>query len=488
MAAITVLIAISMLYVYVLALLSWRGPKVDTQGSDDMFFVILVPALNEEFVIGRTLRSLLAMRGNFMVLVIDDNSDDDTVAAIQPFLEDTRLRLLQQPPEEARQGKGHVLNCGLAAVRNMQLAELRDPDNVVVLVFDSDARVEPNFLEAVSPYFREPDVVGVQTGVRMYNADQNLLTLWQHVEFSIWGRVFGKGKNVLGSATLGGNGQCVRLSALTALGSEPWQSTSLTEDLELSLRLLMRDGQVRFCSEVSVWQEAVPRLRALIRQRGRWLQGHVQCWQHLPALLRSRLPLRAKVDLLVFMLLSAVVMPVGLIAMYSWLRMALIGGSDWWSLSSSVRWYGLSFGMVPLIVWSWRQSDGIRVWRLLVHAHMFIFYSLVWLMCALAMYWHVVRGRRSWAKTARVAPQPVSLPTPIPRPARSGASTFRPTPVGTTFIAVQETVTSGGLLSSVTTGRGRTPDERPLIRGDTATGSGVAAAGTLLEWRLRQHH
>src|SRR5215203_3101863 len=231
------IVVLTALYGYALAAISARMPSKGAGGTDGLFFVLLVPALNEEQVIGRTISSLLKLRGNFLVLVIDDASDDGTVAAVRPFLADPRVRLMQQSPERARRGKGHVLNSGYAAIQRMGLVERYGAENVIVTVFDSDARVNPGFLEDVASDFRDPEVAGVQSTVRMYNADHNLLTLWQNLEFAIWGRV-GQAKNRLKSATLGGNGQCVRFSALRYLGKEPWQSTSLTEDLDLSLRLL----------------------------------------------------------------------------------------------------------------------------------------------------------------------------------------------------------------------------------------------------------
>src|SRR5262249_13894601 len=67
-----------------LSLFSARTRNVVDDESDELFFVLLVPALNEEQVIARTLSSLLALDGNFLALVIDDASDDGTVAAITP--------------------------------------------------------------------------------------------------------------------------------------------------------------------------------------------------------------------------------------------------------------------------------------------------------------------------------------------------------------------------------------------------------------------
>jgi 1,2-diacylglycerol 3-beta-glucosyltransferase len=264
----TALAILTAFYAYTLVVVSTRYRTLDESGPDEPFFVLLVPALNEERVIGETIASLLTVSGRFLLLVINDASDDGTSAAVAPFLTDARVRFLDIPPEQARRGKGHVLNAGYTAVARSELAE-PNPENVVVVVFDADTRVESHFLCAVAPYFRDPTVAGVQSAVRMYNADQKVLTLWQHLEFAVWGKVFCKAKDRLGSMTLGGNGQCVRFSALNGLGEEPWQASSLTEDLDLSLRLLRKGWRLRYCSSVAVWKEAVPRLAPLVRQRSR---------------------------------------------------------------------------------------------------------------------------------------------------------------------------------------------------------------------------
>jgi 1,2-diacylglycerol 3-beta-glucosyltransferase len=408
----TALVILTALYAYALVVVSTRYRTLDESGPEELSFVLLVPALNEERVIGETIASLLALRGRFLLLVINDASDDGTSAAVAPLLADTRVRLLEIPPEQARRGKGHVLNAGYAAVRRWGLAE-PSPENAILVVFDADTRAEPQFLRTVAPYFRDPTVAGVQSAVRMYNADQKVLTLWQHLEFAVWGKVFCKAKDYLGSMTLGGNGQCVRFSALSSFRSEPWQASSLTEDLDLSLRLLSKGWRLRFCSSVAVWQEAVPRLGALVRQRSRWLQGHVVCWQHLPALLRSRRPVCARLELLLFLLLPIVFLPIGLISVANWLHVLFSlfvgdwnywdydGDWDYWNTVSLFTWYVLGIGTAPLVVVAWHQIDRPPLWRLLLHSHFFVVYSFVWFAASARVYLQVLLGRHAWFKTSR---------------------------------------------------------------------------------------
>ena len=72
-------------------------------------------------------------------------------------------------------------------------------------------------------------------------------------------------------------------------------------------------------------------------------------------------------------------------------------------------WYALAFPMAPLMMLAWGQSDRPPLWRLLLHAHLFTFYSFVWFLAGVVVYWHVLLGRRGWAKTSR-APAPTVRP------------------------------------------------------------------------------
>ena len=400
---VSAVIVLGMAYSYALAFISGRNSPPSAKQSDKLFFVLLIPVLNEERVIARTLTDLLRLSGSFLILVIDDCSDDGTVSEVQRFLGDPRVRLLERNPDEARLGKGAALNAAYSKVQALGLVDQYGAKNVIVVVFDADARVEPHFLEAVAPYFEDERVAGVQSAVRMYNLGRNLLTRGQHLEFVTWGEVFSRAKDRLGSATLGGNGQCARLAALAELGSEPWRP-SLTEDFDLSVRLLLRGWRLRFCPSVAVWQEAIPHLRGLVRQRSRWLQGHFSCWHYLPDVVSSRMPLVARSDLVVALLLPSVFLPVGLTSLFSWGLFWLELGR-WEPLALGI-WYCLGFGWAPLAALGWQRAQGGSWLPLLAQGHLYIFYSFVWFLAGIVTFWNVLLGRRAWEKTSRAEAQP----------------------------------------------------------------------------------
>ena len=78
----------------------------------------------------------------------------------------------------------------------------------------------------------------------------------------------------------------MRLSALVSLGDSPW-SKSLTEDLDLGVRLLSLGWRNEFCHTAAVHQQGVTELGRLIRQRSRWFQGHLMSIRLVPKVLRE---------------------------------------------------------------------------------------------------------------------------------------------------------------------------------------------------------
>lgn len=103
-----------------------------------------------------------------------------------------------------------------------------------------------------------------------------------------------------GTAELRGNGMFVRREVLERLGG--WHTAALTEDLELSTRLVAAGERVALAPQAEVGEEAVVTLLALWRQRLRWAEGSLRRLMDLgPGLLSEpRVPLGRKLDFLAF--------------------------------------------------------------------------------------------------------------------------------------------------------------------------------------------
>ncbi|MBB6346765.1 cellulose synthase/poly-beta-1,6-N-acetylglucosamine synthase-like glycosyltransferase [Nonomuraea muscovyensis] len=396
--------AVLLVFTYTLGMyLESAGAADHPGGSGDGFTVVhVVPCLNEARVIAATLRHL----PEGLVVVVDDGSDDGTAEVVRR-LADPRVRLLRREPPDARQGKGQALN---HALRHL-LADLpgarRTADRVLVCLMDADGRLDPGSLEAVLPYFADPRVGGVQMGVRIGNRKQSLLTRMQDMEFVVYTRMFQRTRSRIGSAGLGGNGQVMRLKALLDLGDHPW-SRSLTEDLDLGVRMVLAGWRTACVPDATVRQQGLVGLRALVRQRSRWFQGHLQALRLVPSV-TGRASGRVAVDLL-NVLLSPLLIFVG-----SFMTLSLAASLVGVTFSATARaqlfqpvpivsWYVLTFGAAfllgPLYA---RVSGDMGRLRGLGYGHLFIVFNLVWLVAAWRGLWRAMRGRRAWLKTERLA-------------------------------------------------------------------------------------
>ncbi|MFF4352397.1 glycosyltransferase [Streptomyces sp. NPDC001530] len=390
-----------------LFLLSRRRIRRARAPRRERFYVFLLACLNEEKVLSESLARITSLpAGNFMALVIDDASDDRTgeiALAADPAL----VRLHRRTLPNARRGKGAALNDGVRHLRESGLLLGRDPDDVVLCVVDADGRLDPHVVQSVDPYFDDPRTGAVQVCVRMYNRGEGLLARMQDMEFVVYGDVFQSARRFIGSVGMGGNGQFMRLSALNTLdGDGPW-SDSLTEDLDLGVRLLAKGWTNMHCTTAAVSQQAVLDLRRLVRQRSRWFQGHLQSANLVPLILRE-VPTRAALDLLyhlsspVLILLTSLLPLSFLVALGATTVASLQVGhplvSPMWLLGP----YLLSFTAAYTygFVYAKRERD-LGLVRSVLLAHVFIFYGYIWFAAGWWGFWRMLTGKRGWLKTAR---------------------------------------------------------------------------------------
>lgn len=400
--------------------------------AGSLFFVFLIPCLDEEEVLTGTLDRLTALPlQDSLVLVIDDGSTDATadIAASYP---DARVRVLQRSLPDARRGKGAALN---AAVEHLLARELRDrsPDRVVIGLLDADGRLDPHTIEAVTPFFADPRVGGVQVGVRIDNRREGLLTRLQDMEFVTYASIFQVAHNRLGIAGLGGNGQFTRLAALLSLGRAPW-SDVLTEDLDLGVRMQSAGWSTLHCATAAVHQQGLTSLRRLVRQRSRWFQGNLQAWRLVPQVLRHSSG-RAAAETLHTLLMPVLIlvsslMVLSLAASVVGLAASPLARAQLLQWQVVLSWYLLTF--LPGVLFAhvyWRRGDRISRRRAVLHGHAFVVYGLLWMAAGWWAVLRVLRGHRSWFKTERLPDRARSVrPALVPDGVVSPGSDTEPRP------------------------------------------------------------
>lgn len=408
--AAALLVGSSICYGLLLLVLSrHRSPSATYTSRDpgsEPLVVFMLPCLNEGRVIGASLERLLTIDyPRARILVIDDGSKDDTAEVAKQYA-DRGVLVLQRKLPDACRGKGAALNAGIRWLLDGDFLRGWSHHNVIVVVVDADGRLEQQAVRKVVDVMADPGIGAVQIGVRINNRHVNLLARMQDIEFVVYTEVFQRGRNHLGSVGMGGNGQFMRLSALLDLGRDAW-SPSLTEDLDLGVRLLAAGWRTEFCADAAVHQQGLVELPRLLRQRTRWFQGHLQAWRLVPLVVRTMKP-RARADLLYhltspFLLLTASLLSaaflVGILATSIRFSRGFVGFEGW-----MVTAYVLSFG--PSLIYHAvyvrkEKSDGYSVISAVLNAHLYVVYGLMWYLCGWSAVWRTLRGRTSWVKTAR---------------------------------------------------------------------------------------
>ena len=229
-------------------------------------FTILVPAKNEEKVIGRLLRALANMdypEQKKEIIIISDESTDKTVEICRKYVEKypNQMRLFLKSTSTR---KASALNYGLKYAKGE-----------IVATFDADNVPERDALKRAAEYFEDSSTAAVQGRICSINADQNRLTKFVSCEETVRYEAYLQGKDRLNLfVDLAGTCQFVRRSILESVGG--WDEDSLCEDMEMSFRLTEKDCNIRYASEIRSWQENPANLAHLIRQRTRWYRGSME--------------------------------------------------------------------------------------------------------------------------------------------------------------------------------------------------------------------
>lgn len=271
-------------------------PDAGTGEVTDLPFVsLMVAAKNEEAVIGRLVENLCQVdypRQCYEVWVIDDNSSDRT-PDILDGLQKTypQLRVLRRLPG-AGGGKSGALN---------QVLPLAKGD--IIGVFDADARIEPHLLRQVIKRFQEPKIGAVQVRKTISNADLNIYTEGQNAEMALDAYYQQQRIAIAGMGELRGNGQFVRRQAMERCGG--WNEETITDDLDLSLKLHLHHWDIDLLMDPGVKEEGVTTEIALWHQRNRWGEGGYQSYlDYWRPLLQNRLGLGKSLDVLFWFLIK----------------------------------------------------------------------------------------------------------------------------------------------------------------------------------------
>jgi cellulose synthase/poly-beta-1,6-N-acetylglucosamine synthase-like glycosyltransferase len=277
-----------------------RHPYIDTDTADWPQVTILVAAHNEEKVVSHILAALMGVnypQEKMLVVPVNDRSTDRTREIIDRFCEEHPGRIRPFHRTGGKGGKAAALKDAMELV-----------DTEVILIFDADYIPGTGLIkQLVAPFF-DPEVGGVMGRVVPLNVGTNLLTRLLDLERSGGYQVDQQARmNLRLVPQHGGTVAGVRLSALREIGG--WNDDSLTEDTDLTYRLLLHGWKTVYQNRSECYEEVPETWHVRVKQIMRWAKGHNQALANYGLHLlfgKHRATLRERID--GFLLLGVYIM------------------------------------------------------------------------------------------------------------------------------------------------------------------------------------
>lgn len=230
-------------------------------------YTILVAMYKEADVVEQLANSLQKLewpKDRLDIIFICEEDDFRTISKIEPICSANNYRLL-------------IMEEGIVKTKPRALqAALEFAIGDFIVIYDAEDRPHPQQLKQAFKVFIESDenLGVVQSMLIPTNHNESLISGLFCLDYAIWFQMilpfFAK---MSGAIPLGGTSNHFRKSAIVNVGG--WDPFNVTEDADLGIRLA-RNNYIAKIIPSPTFEEAPPKIGAWIRQRSRWIKGHIQ--------------------------------------------------------------------------------------------------------------------------------------------------------------------------------------------------------------------
>jgi len=300
-------------YYFVISLFAFLPSKKEAKVKGKDSFALIVAAHNEEVVIKNMVESLKNLnypKDKYEIFVIADNCTDNTADIAM----DAGAQVYERFSQNER-GKGYALEWMFQKIFDM------DRKFDYVAIFDADNLVDKNFLQEINKKTRLGEKV-VQGYIDSKNPRDSWVSYSYSLSFWMVNKLYQTSRANLGlSCQLCGTGFVVHTDTLRQIG---WQATCLTEDMEFTMRLALKNIKVAWADSAKVYDEKPISFMQSWKQRVRWMQGHADVAS------RFLLPLTKKaikertivpLDCGIYLLQPLRIITMGFVTVMAWLNM-----------------------------------------------------------------------------------------------------------------------------------------------------------------------
>ena len=232
-------------------------------------FILILPAHNEEAVIGNLISSLKELdypKDLYDIQVIADNCTDNT----EKIARDMGAKVFVRTETDSnKKTKGYALQAFLKT-----LLSDKNMDYDAFCVFDADNIVDKNFLNVMNKQLCQGEEV-----VQGYRDIKNPTDSWISAGYAIFywmmNRFYHLARYNAGlSPLINGTGFMVKFDAIRETG---WNTNTLTEDIEFSLKTIIQGKKLGWAVDAICYDEQPVKFGPSWSQRSRWTMGHIQC-------------------------------------------------------------------------------------------------------------------------------------------------------------------------------------------------------------------
>lgn len=231
---------------------------------------VLIPAWNEEVGLVATVKTVLASTYRPLeIVIVNDGSTDKSDQMMRAFI-DKYDRVMKGVPQyvpmlyyyQQNGGKGSALNTAIRLARGD-----------ILMTMDADCVVHEECVTQFVSCFTDPAVMAAAGNIKIGNT-RSIVGMIQSLEY-IFGFHLKKAEALLGAVfIIGGAASAFRKEVFARLGG--YDVRTITEDLDLSLRIQEAGMKIAYVPEAIVHTEGPADLRGLLKQRTRWKRGSIE--------------------------------------------------------------------------------------------------------------------------------------------------------------------------------------------------------------------
>lgn len=226
-------------------------------------FAVIVPARNEEKVIGNLLKSLNNQeypKDYYDIFVVVNNCTDRT-------------------KEIALENDAQVIECKTSVkskgeALKIAFSKLNDNDYEAYIIFDADNIVHPKFISKMNNALGEG--YELAQGFRdSKNVSDTWISSCYSIHYLIHNIFLNKARmNIDKSSFINGTGFMITKKFLNRKG---YKAHTLTEDIELTTRCAIDNEMIAFVDDAITYDEQPTTFKESWKQRKRWSIGTIQC-------------------------------------------------------------------------------------------------------------------------------------------------------------------------------------------------------------------